>query len=160
MQLKNLAIALFVQDIEVSKDFYTQILRQKIELDFGKNVSFTAGFSIWEIRDTHIIPQKLGETKLKDRNANRFELYFETENITADFNALKTQNVEFLHEIHEEMWGQQTIRFFDPDHHLIEIGESMHQFVSRFHQQGLSIEEVSKRTFVPIEEVKRLLKIV
>lgn len=160
MDLKNSGIALFVQDIEVSKNFYTQLLKQEIVLDFGKNVSFKAGFSIWEIRDSHIIPQKLGKTRLKNESVNRFELYFETENITKDFSALKTQNVEFLHEINEEIWGQQTIRFFDPDHHLIEIGESMYQFVSRFYHQGLSIEEVSKRTFVPIEEVKRLLEIV
>jgi hypothetical protein len=66
--------------------------------------------------------------------------------------------VQLLHELHVEPWGQQTIRFYDPDNHLIEIGESMKQFVRRFYDNGLSIEEVSKKTSVPIEEIERLLK--
>jgi len=152
-----MSIALFVKDIEVSKDFYVNILQQQIELDFGKNVIFKAGFVIWEIRDSHIIPAKVGLDKMYDYSVNRFELYFETNNILENFRNLKSKNVLFLHEIHEEIWGQQTIRFFDPDNHLIEIGESMEQFVSRFYKQGLTIEQVSARTYVPVEEVKRLI---
>lgn len=157
MDLKNLSIALFVKDIEISKDFYINILQQQIDLDFGKNVIFKAGFAIWEIRDSHIIPDKVGLDKIRDCSVNRFELYFETNNILQDYKDLKSKNVLFLHEIHEEIWGQQTIRFFDPDNHLIEIGESMEQFVSRFYKQGLTIEQVSTRTHVPVEEVKRLI---
>ena len=74
-----------------------------------------------------------------------------------DYKDLKSKNVLFLHEIHEEIWGQQTIRFFDPDNHLSETGGSMEQFVSRFYKQGLTIEQVSTRTHVPVEEVKRLI---
>jgi len=105
----------------------------------------------------HIIPDKIGLDKIRDYSVSRFELYFETNNIVQDFNDLKSKNVKFLHEIHEEIWGQQTIRFFDPDNHLIEIGESMEQFVSRFYKQGLTIEQISARTNVPVEEVKRLI---
>ncbi|MEJ5245650.1 MAG: VOC family protein [Bacteroidota bacterium] len=157
MDLKNMSIALFVRDINISKNFYINILQQQIDLDFGKNVVFKAGFAIWEIRDSHIIPVKIGLDKIRDYSVSRFELYFETNNIVQDFNDLKSKNVKFLHEIHEEIWGQQTIRFFDPDNHLIEIGESMEQFVSRFYKQGLTIEQVSARTNVPVEEVKRLI---
>ena len=159
MDLKNLSIALFVKNIEVSKSFYVNILQQDIELDFGKNVIFKNGFAIWEIRESHIIPQKIGIEKIHDKSSNRFELYFETDSIAQIYNDLKAKNVKFLHEIQEEVWGQQTIRFFDPDNHLIEIGESMAQFVSRFYKQGLSIEQVSARTYVPVEELKRLLKL-
>ena len=82
---------------------------------------------------------------------------FETEDLVSVLEILKREKVLFLHEIHEEPWGQNTIRFFDPDNHLIEIGESMKQFVSRFYNQGLSVEQVSKKTSVPIDEVKRLI---
>jgi catechol 2,3-dioxygenase-like lactoylglutathione lyase family enzyme len=159
MDLKNMSIALFVKDIENSKNFYVKVLNQQIDLDFGKNVIFKAGFAIWEIRDNHIILEKIGLNKIWDYSVNRFELYFETNNIVQDFNDLKSKKVSFLHEIHEEIWGQQTIRFFDPDNHLIEIGESMQQFVTRIYKQGLTIEQVSARTFVPAEEVKRLIDI-
>ena len=157
MDLKTCSTALFVKDIETSKKFYIDLLGLSIDLDFGKNVIFKNGFAIWEIQENHIIPTKLGLNKITDLKVNRFELYFETENLLEVYETLKRKDVPFLHEIHEEPWGQQTVRFFDPDNHLIEIGESMRQFVHRFYNQGLTIEQVSKRTSVPIEEIKRLI---
>ncbi len=157
MDIKNCSTALFVRDIEISKHFYLDVLGLSIDLDFGKNVIFKNGFTIWEIQDTHIIPSKLGINKISDNSVNRFELYFETESLSQIYSILKNKNVRFLHEIHEESWGQQTIRIFDPDNHLIEIGESMKQFVGRYFMQGLAIESISKRTGIPIEEVKRLI---
>jgi catechol 2,3-dioxygenase-like lactoylglutathione lyase family enzyme len=157
MDLKNCSTAIFVKDIEASKKFYVDLLGMLIDLDFGKNVIFKNGFAIWEIQNSHIIPESLGLDKISDSEINRFELYFETENLPDIFENLKSKNVKFLHQIHEEPWGQLTIRFFDPDNHLIEIGESMRQFVSRLYNQGLTIEQVSRRTSVPIEDVKRLI---
>ena len=106
---------IFVNDIEKSKDFYIRLLNQKIEHDFGKNVIFNGGLTIWEIQQDHIISQQL-ETKNK---SNKFELYFEDELIDKAKELLLKENVEFLHDIHEEPWGQRTIRFFDPDKHLL-----------------------------------------
>jgi catechol 2,3-dioxygenase-like lactoylglutathione lyase family enzyme len=157
MDLNNCSTAIFVKDIEISKDFYCNILGLNINLDFGKNVIFKSGFTIWEIQDNHIISSILGQEKLRNPLFNRFELYFETENLQEIFDCLKKREVRFIHEIHEEPWGQHTIRFFDPDSHLIEIGESMRQFVCRFYDQGLTFEQINKRTSVPIEEIKRLI---
>lgn len=159
MDLRNCSAALFVKDIEVSRHFYCTILGLPVELDFGKNIIMKAGFAIWEIQASHIIPSRLGLENISNPSSNRFELYFETENLPDVWQTLKRNHIRFLHEIHEEPWGQQTIRFFDPDNHLIEVGESMRQFVGRFYQQGLSLEEVSRRTSVPVKEIKRLLKI-
>jgi len=158
MDLKRCSAALFVEDIETSKKFYIDLLGMAIDLDFGKNVIFKNGFAIWEIQNNHIIPTSLGLDKISDSGIYRFELYFETENLPDIFNTLKSKNVIFLHQIHEEPWGQHTIRFFDPDNHLIEIGESMRQFVSRFYYQGLTIEQISQKTSVPIETIKNLIK--
>jgi catechol 2,3-dioxygenase-like lactoylglutathione lyase family enzyme len=158
MDLKTCSTALFVKDIETSKKFYTGVLGLPVDMDFGKNIVFKNGFAIWEIQNNHIIPTSLGLDRISDSDVNRFELYFETENLEDIFKTLKSKNVIFLHHIHEEPWGQQTIRFFDPDNHLIEIGESMRQFVSRFYNQGLTIEQVSKRTSVPVETIKKLIK--
>jgi catechol 2,3-dioxygenase-like lactoylglutathione lyase family enzyme len=157
MDMKNCSTALFVKNIEISKDFYCNILGLPIVLDLGKNVILQSGLTLWEIQDDHIIPSTLGMDKISNLSFNRFELYFEAENLPVIFQVLKNKNVRFLHEIHEEPWGQQTIRFFDPDSHLIEIGESMRQFVCRFYDQGLTIEQVSKRTSVPVAELKRLI---
>jgi catechol 2,3-dioxygenase-like lactoylglutathione lyase family enzyme len=158
MDLKNCSAVLFVKNIEISKKFYTEVLGLKIDLDFGKNVIFKNGFAIWEIQNNHIIASTIGCDNITNTKFNRFELYFETENLPKILNSLTGNEVQLLHELHVEPWGQQTIRFYDPDNHLIEIGESMKQFVRRFYDNGLSIEEVSKKTSVPIEEIERLLK--
>lgn len=57
----------------------------------------------------------------------------------------------------EYPWGQRVIRFYDPDMHIIEVGEPMENVVKRFIDQGLSVEETSKRTQHPIEFVKNCL---
>lgn len=157
MNLKNCSTAIFVNDIKISKEFYCNLLGLIIDLDFGKNVVFKAGFAIWEIQNNHIIPLSIGLGAVTNSISHRFELYFETENLPDIYKVLTKNNVRFLHEIHEETWGQQTIRFFDPDNHLIEIGESIEQFVCRFYNLGMSIEEVSKKTSIPVYEVERLI---
>jgi len=157
LTLKNLVSVLFVKNIEISKDFYSNILKQQISLDFGTNIIYESGFAIWQIRDNHVIPSNLGLDKTQDKSVNRFELCYETDNIVKVYNDLKNNNIKFLHELVEEIWGQRTIRFFDPDNHLIEVGETLEQFVLRFYKQGMTIQQVSERTHVPISEVERLI---
>ena len=53
------SVAIFVREIERSKAFYTEILDQVIDLDFGKNVILKGGITLWEVNPNHIIPQKL-----------------------------------------------------------------------------------------------------
>lgn len=156
MKLNNSSIALFVKDIEVSKAFYHNTLYLEIEFDFGKNIIFNGGVAIWEINPNHIIPSTLGENILNG-NSNRFELYFETENLEEVFIPLKAANIHFLHEIHEENWGQRTIRFFDPDNHLIEIGESISCFIKRMLDSGLTKEQVSAKTGVALVDFEKIL---
>jgi catechol 2,3-dioxygenase-like lactoylglutathione lyase family enzyme len=157
MNLKFQSSVIFVKDINIAKDFYSNTLNQTIEMDFGTNVGYKSGFTIWQIDPDHTIAKELNVNNIQNSPSHRFELYFETNNISDTYEILKQKNVTFLHELHEEPWGQQTIRFFDPDNHLIEIGETMQQFIKRFHNQGLTAIEISKRTSVPVVEVYRLL---
>ncbi|HLO58937.1 MAG TPA: VOC family protein [Bacteroidales bacterium] len=158
MQLSNCGTALFVNNIDVSKKFWCDVLGLKIDLDFGKNVILESGPTLWEIRESHIIPQRLSLENTRNQSYCRFEVYFETEDIDAVFSALKQHNIKFLHELHEEPWGQRTIRFFDPDNHLIEIGEAMRQFVMRFHNLGYSVKEITLRTSIPEFQVINLIQ--
>lgn len=151
--MKLHSTVIFVKDIEKTKKFYTQYLGFEIEHDFGKNVILTSGLSIWEILPEHIINKELLTTK----EVNRFELYFETDDIEAIFNDLEKAGVHFLHKIHEEAWGQRTFRFFDPDKHLIEIGETLEVFVKNMSQKGLTESQISKKTGIPTETVCNLL---
>ncbi len=125
MDLKFHSTALFVKDIEISKAFYAEVLQQKIELDFGKNVILQGGITLWEINPLHIIPRLLGVQHLYSPRFQSFELYFETDDFDGICRQLSGQSVELLHPQHEEPWGQRTIRFYDPDRHLVEVGETM-----------------------------------
>jgi len=145
---------IFVKDIEVSKIFYTRYLGFSIINDFGNNVMMSNGLSIWEIQKEHIIAKKL-KTNIQ---SNRFELYFETDNINEIFNKLNSSGIKFLHNIHEESWGQKTIRFFDTDNHLIEIGEQLDIFVKNMSKKGLTPNQISDKSGIPVETVITLIQ--
>ncbi|HPG41980.1 MAG TPA: hypothetical protein PLP19_17085 [bacterium] len=151
--------AIFVKDITVAKQFYIETLHQVIEHDFGKNVILKSGITLWEISNSHIIPRELGPEYVRNERSARFELYFETESLEQISKQLQTRGVQFLHPLHEEPWGQRTIRLFDPDHHLIEIGEPLSVFVKRLNQEGMTPEQVSAKTSVPLKTVRELLEI-
>ena len=146
--------AAFVSDIGRSKAFYTRLLGQEIELDFGKNVILKCGLTLWEIQPTHIITHTLGSEQLTE--GNRFEFYFETPDIDEVYRRLLAAGVTFLHPVHEEPWGQRTIRLFDPDRHLIEIGEPLKTFIGRLLSEGMTLEAITEKTGVPLEMVHEL----
>jgi Lactoylglutathione lyase and related lyases len=157
MNLGSCCTALFVQDINKSKEFYVGLLGLPVEFDFGTNIVLKGGVALWQVKEDHLIPQTLGAANTLNRSSNRFEFYFETENLQEVYQALKGANADFLHEVHEEEWGQRTIRFFDPDRHLIEVGESMRQFVGRLYGNGLSIQEVSAKTGIALVDIERIM---
>ena len=39
----------------------------------------------------------------------------------------------------EDEWGQRSIRFYDPDKHIIDVGESMKVVIKRFLLSGVSV---------------------
>lgn len=65
--------------------------------------------------------------------------------------------IDRLGDVIEHSWGQRVIRFYDPDGHLIEVGEDMKMVVRRFLGNGMTMEEVSARMDVSIEDLQRLL---
>jgi len=148
---------LMVDDMERAKAFYCEVLDQKVRLDFGGALIFESGLSLWDVSDDHIITKKMGKEAIAGKKHASFELNFETDDIRACLDLLKNHKVEFLHEINEEPWGQQTIRFFDPNGHLIEIGESLETFVIKFLKEGMTEEQVAVRTSVPLEKVRDII---
>ena len=70
-----------------------------------------------------------------------------------------TPGLQRLGDVIEHTWGQRVIRFYDPDRHLIEVGEDMNMVVRRFLDQGMTLEEVSARMDVSVEDLNKLLLI-
>ena len=151
--MKFHSAVIIVKDIERTKKFYCDLMDQTIKYDFGKNVTFESGFAIWELRDENIIKRKLNTLEC----GNPLELYFEDENIEVIYKKLKEKNVKFLHDIQEEPWGQRTVRFFDPDGHLLEVGEPLHTFVRNLYKQDMTIDQIVEKSGISIEHVKEFL---
>jgi len=160
MKLNNCIPVLFVKDAKVAQKFYETVLRFTVKANFGDlNIVFEEGFALWQIMDVNMIPQKLGMDNITNAMLTpRFELAFETDDLGAVYNALKENGATFLHEINEELWGQQNIRFYDPDGHLIEVGESMPVFIRRiYEEENKDLEATAKRTYTPVEMLKNIL---
>lgn len=156
MEIKYICSLLTVKDIQKSREFYEKVLKQEVELDHGENVSFKGGFAIHDRK--HF--QELVDNGSRNDNTNcntLIELYFVSEEIEALNNKLESLNVVFLHNIREQPWGQKVLRFFDPDDYIIEVGESMESVVKRFAAQGLTVEEISQKSSMPVEFVEMVL---
>jgi len=161
MELKNCAPVLFVRDAKKARDFYTDVLKMTVVADFGEmNFIFKEGFALWQIDETNMIPQKLGADNIYNVNAvSRFELCFETEDLDKVYDALKAAGVKFLHEINTELWGQRNLRFYDPDGHLLEVGEAMHVFCQRiYEEEGRNLEAAAGRMYMTPEMLKQFVK--
>jgi catechol 2,3-dioxygenase-like lactoylglutathione lyase family enzyme len=140
-----------VSNLEVSKRFYQEVLNQKVTLDLGWNVWFSGGFAI-QLNFPDIVSIDKASVKSKSHN---FELYFEEEDFDGFLEKLKIlPNIEYVHLPKKHDWQQRVVRFYDPDKHIIEVGESMSVVATRFLDQGVSVEETAKIIQHPVEFVR------
>jgi catechol 2,3-dioxygenase-like lactoylglutathione lyase family enzyme len=149
-KVKFICPLITVADIKKARIFYENVLGQKVESDYGENVSF-GGFAI-HLR-SHF--KMLIDKKEIVVGGNNFELYFEYDNVEKIVEKLKTEKVEFLHELREQPWKQLVVRFYDPDKNIIEIGETLEYLVFRLYQQGNSFDEISTLTGLDVEFVEK-----
>ncbi len=157
MDIKFQTALLFVKDIKVSSIFYQKILEQKIEYDFGADVVFHGGFAIHDADHiSNLLFGRANPNSLEKLGRENLELYFESESLEEVFVKLEDYGVKFIHTIREQPWGQRVLRFYDPDDHIVEIGEPMSAVIRRYLKQGASEAEVASRTSMPIEEIAKI----
>lgn len=149
MKLKNILIV--VEDIERAKRFYRDLFGLRTLADFDGNVVLTEGLALQDRRIWERLIQK--KVVCGDSDA---ELYFEENNMDDFIKKLEAypEPVEYLNKLTEHDWGQRVVRIYDPDGHVIEVGEAMDFVAKRFYDAGMSLEEVSKKTQLPIEQVR------
>ena len=123
------------------------------QCDFGGNVILTEGLvlqerKIWEefIHDT---------VTYKGKDA---ELYFEENEMDGFAEKLKNSDFQISY-VNENMvhdWGQRVIRIYDPDGHIIEIGEALEYVAKRFLKDGMNVEQVAAKTQLPVAQVMEI----
>ena len=150
------SVVLLVKDIEKSKSFYNTVLGQEIAMDFGRNVGFEGGLSIWDKEYALSLIFEDSKTDVKV-GSNNSEIYFEFDDLDGLYEKLKGKT-KIIHSIREHPWGQRAFRVYDPDDHIIEFAESMANVVLRLYNDGLSFEEISKKSMMPIEFIQMTIK--
>ena len=159
MKLRLQNPLLVVADMERSRNFYKTVLDLKTVSDFGANVVLEGGLSLQTLDSWAGF---LGKTPEEiSFGGGSGEVYFETRGFDGFLRRLfETPSVELVHAPLEHRWGQRVVRLYDPDRHVIEVGEAISDVCRRFRDSGLDEEGIARRMDVPVEYVREQLKMV
>lgn len=153
--MKYEGVCIAVKDVKLSKKFYQELFELEIYQDYGINVSF-GGLSLQQEFDwlTGVSKESILE------KPHNMELYFEEDDFDRFMAKLEQRDdIQYIGDgIKEASWGQRSIRFYDLDGHMIEVGENMKMVVQRFLDTGMTMEETSKRMDVSITDLEVLLR--
>ena len=152
MKIKN--PMLIVTDIDKSVEFYKKVLGLRVIMDFGANKTLTGGLALQSLESW----QEFIETGDVVFGSNSSEVYFEEENFDIFTDKLKKCAVEYVHPVKEHSWGQRVVRFYDPDKHIIEVGENIKTVCKRFLDNGMTPEQVAERMDVPMKFVNACMR--
>jgi uncharacterized glyoxalase superfamily protein PhnB len=156
--LKYIAPLIVVDDMARARLFYEQVLGQTAKFDFGEDVQFEGDFSI-HLRSHYQSLLGGEEVYPVTRKANCGELYFETDEIEAVEQRLHEAGVEFIHPVREQPWGERVFRVYDPDGHILEIGESLEAAARRFHRDGQTVEWIMDKIGMPHDFVEAAVRV-
>lgn len=140
---------LAVSDMDRSVSFYKTVLGLDKIADFGANVTLTGGVAL----QTQETWAQFIETDALTWNGKVSELYFEEDDFDTFAERLRGQDIRYVHPVKEHAWGQRVVRFYDPDGHIIEVGENMQSVCRRFADSGMTPEQIAVRMDVPPEAV-------
>ena len=151
--MKFVCSLIAVSDLETSKRFYQEVFNQEITMDLGANVSFSGGFAI-----QLDFPGLLGlDPDSVAKKSNNFEMYFEEDDFDAFLKKLELRDdIEYIHPAKKYPWQQRVVRIYDPDKHIIEVGEAMAAIARRYLAEGKSIEETAQIIQHPVEFVQNV----
>lgn len=147
MKLKN--PMLVVTDIDRSVEFYNIVLGLRVVADFGANKTLYGGLSLQTV-ETY---REFIENDNITFGGNSFEIYFEEDDFDRFLERLENCGIEYVHPVKEHSWGQRAVRFYDPDRHIIEVGENLKSVCRRFLDSGMTPEQVAERMDVPLKFV-------
>lgn len=152
--MKFLGTLISVSDIKKSRKFYEDVFGLKVAMDVGANLTFDCGLFLQQDYD-----KLLGIPKDKIlKEPNNMEVYFEEEDLDSFMKILrKRSDIRYVHDVREYPWGQRVVRFYDPDGHIIEVGEDMKKVVERFLNSGLSKEQTAERMHISITDLEGFL---
>ena len=152
MKIKN--PMLVVRDIDKSVEFYKKVLGLRVIMDFGANKTLTGGLALQTLESWR---EFIG-TDAVSFGGNSSEVCFEEDDFDEFADRLKECGVEYVHPVKEHAWGQRVVRIYDPDRHIIEVGENLKTVCKRFLNSGMTPEQTAERMDVPVKFVNACMR--
>ena len=144
---------LVVKDMERTKKFYTEVLGLRVINDLEENVTFTGGLSV-QTEESWI--RFTGTTDFY-YGGNTSEMYFEVDDYDGWIEKVKEMNLTLIDDS-VMPWQQKVTRLYDPDKHIIEIGENLKMTVRRLAKENkYSLADLSKMTMLPEKWIEKYL---
>ncbi|MEM2947304.1 MAG: VOC family protein [Candidatus Bathyarchaeia archaeon] len=106
-------VTFYVSDLKKAAQFYEGILGLEKKYEYSSYVGFECGGV-----EIGLIPKlKKGEHVAPISPSVEFLV----DDVEKSYNELKSKNVNFVKELHEEPWGGKQATFTDPDGNILEI---------------------------------------
>ncbi len=156
--MKYVSSIIMVSNLGKSRHFYEDILHQIVKFDFGYNITYEGDFAIQQPSYFRRMAGTNFPKNGKSNRSSRAVLYFESDEVQACERRLRRLDVQFIHGIQEQHWGQRVFRCYDPDGYIIEIGETREELVLRLAGEGLSLDEICSKSGYPESFVSPLLE--
>ena len=151
--MKFMGTLIAVTDLGKSRKFYRDILGLTITTDHDPTVTFN-GCIVLRKMDSWI---NCIQSKYVMFDNRASEMYFETEDFDDLILRLDTFGINYVHRPVMLEWGQRVVRFYDPDRHIIEVGEAIESVMRRFADMGMDAEQIAKRMKLNADFVKKCL---
>lgn len=121
-------VILIVQDLDRALQFYTGVLGLKLGHRSGDYAQLDTGATRLAFYTTSAMANTLGMLLTAPAaNAPSFEIGFKVADVNAAFSELVARGAAPVVAPTDRFWGQRTAYVRDPDGHLIELAQDLHQ---------------------------------
>ncbi len=123
--LKGLgAITLFVEDLETSKRFYTEVFGLDVVFEDAESVVFDFGNTLVNLLQAAAADELIAPATVGPADAgSRLQLTITVEDVDAVCAELTRRGVQLLNGPVDRPWGVRTASFRDPSGHIWEIAK-------------------------------------
>ncbi len=116
------AITLFVEDLEVAKQFYLEVFGLPVFFEDESSAVFKFGDTLVNLLKTTAARELIEPAAVASREAGaRLQFTIEVDDVDAMCAQLATRGVQLLNGPMDRPWGIRTASFTDPGGHIWEI---------------------------------------
>ena len=116
------AITLFVEDLEVSKQFYRDVFDSELKFEDEASAVFAFGSTLVNLLRTTAAEELIGPAVVAPPEAgSRLQFTLDVDDVDAMCTELERRGVKLINGPMDRPWGVRTACFADPGGHIWEI---------------------------------------